>query len=172
MMTAGYRGGQRPLASRCKAHRTPAWYISRHPSRAYPPKRFSPRYYQAVLQAINLQPSTIFVQSSYSKQARMMLAQRAATGRAVAPAVAPRVFVPQTCRPVVLRRYKEGEQADTSGQGSKAPRNPITGQRLTPISSEKEGYQATEQIPQSEATSARINKQLGGQSEGRAFGGK
>ena len=100
------------------------------------------------------------------------LAQRAATGRALAPAAAPRVLSPQSIRPVVLRRYKEGEQADTSEQGSKAPRNPITGQRLTPISSEKEGYQATEQIPQSEATSARINKQLGAQPGGRPFGGK
>lgn len=101
------------------------------------------------------------------------LAQRAATGRALAPAAAPRVLTPQTIRPIVLRRYKEGEQADTSGQGSKAPRNPLTGQRLTPVSNpQKEGYQATEQIPQSEATSARINQQLGAQPGGRPFGGK
>ena len=100
------------------------------------------------------------------------LAQRAATGRALAPAAAPRVFAPRPSRPV-LRRFREGEQADTSEQGSKAPRNPITGQRLTPVSNpQKEGYQATEQIPQSEATSARINKQLDAQPSGRPFGGK
>ena len=102
------------------------------------------------------------------------LAQRAATGRAaLAPAAAPRVFAPRPSRPVVLRRFREGEQADTSEQGSKAPRNPITGQRLTPVSNpQKEGYQATEQIPQSDATSARINKQLGAQPSGRPFGGE
>ena len=101
------------------------------------------------------------------------LAQRAATGRALAPAAAPRVFVPRPSRPVVLRRFREGEQADTSEQGSKAPRNPITGQRLTPVSNpQKEGYQATEQIPQSDATSARVNKQLDAQPSGRPFGGE
>ena len=72
-----------------------------------------------------------------------------------------------------MRRFREGEQADNSEQGSKAPRNPITGQRLTPVSNpQKEGYQATEQIPQSDATSARINKQLDTQPSGRPFGGK
>jgi hypothetical protein len=73
----------------------------------------------------------------------------------------------------VLRRYREGEQADSSQQGSKAPKNPITGQPLEPVSNtSKEGYQATEQIPQSEATSARINQQLGAQAGGRSFGGE
>jgi hypothetical protein len=103
------------------------------------------------------------------------LAQRgaAATGRALAPAAAPRAFAPLPSRRVVLRRFKEGEQADTSEQGSKAPRNPLTGQRLTPVSNpQKEGYLATEQIPQSEATSARINTQLDAQPGGRPFGGK
>ena len=105
------------------------------------------------------------------------LAQRATTGRAFAPAAAPRVLSPQSIRPVVLRRYKEGEQADTSEQGSKAPKNPITGQRLTPISSPKEGYQATEvNLGESEAISGRgdirINQQLGAQSGGRPFGGE
>jgi hypothetical protein len=78
---------------------------------------------------------------------------------------------------VVLRAYKEGEQADTSQQGSKAPKNPLTGQRLTPISSEKEGYQATEvNVGESEKLSGRgdirINQQLGAQPGGRSFGGE
>jgi hypothetical protein len=101
----------------------------------------------------------------------MMLNRSSAPVAARAPgAAAPRPFL-LTARPV-LRRYKEGEQADTSGQGSKAPKNPLTGQPLTPIQSQKEGYQATEQIPQSEATSARINKQLDAQPGGRPFGGE
>jgi hypothetical protein len=101
----------------------------------------------------------------------MMLNRTAAPVAARAPgAAAPRPFL-RPARPM-LRRYQEGEQADTSGQGSKAPKNPLTGQPLTPIQSKKEGYQATEQIPQSEATSARINKQLDAQPGGRPFGGK
>lgn len=104
----------------------------------------------------------------------MILAQRTSMGRALAPAITPRLLAPaRTTRPVVLRRYKEGEQADTSQQGSKAPKNPITGERLQPVSDpRKEGYQATEQIPQSEATTARINQQLEAQPGGRDFSGE
>jgi hypothetical protein len=66
---------------------------------------------------------------------------------------------------------QEGEQADTSQQGGKAPKNPITGEPLTPVQNkDKEGYQATVLAGQSEDTSARIMKQLDGQ-DGRPFGG-
>jgi hypothetical protein len=66
---------------------------------------------------------------------------------------------------------QEGEQADTSQQGGKAPKNPITGEPLTPVQNkDKEGYQATVLAGQSEETSARIMKQLDGQ-DGRPFGG-
>ena len=66
---------------------------------------------------------------------------------------------------------QEGEQADTSQQGGKAPKNPITGEPLTPVQNkEKEGYQATVLAGQSDETSARIMKQLDGQ-DGRPFGG-
>jgi len=44
---------------------------------------------------------------------------------------------------LVIRRFKEGEQADTSGQGGKAPKNPITGEPLTPVDPKKEGYQVS-----------------------------
>jgi hypothetical protein len=98
----------------------------------------------------------------------MMLANKTVTRGAVAarspqlPAVRP--------RSLVLRRFKEGEQADTSQQGEKAPKNPITGQPLTPVTNkDKEGYQATVLAGQSEDTSARIMGQLGGQ-DGRPFG--
>jgi hypothetical protein len=66
---------------------------------------------------------------------------------------------------------QEGEQADTSQQGGKAPKNPITGEPLTPVTNKgKEGYQATVLAGQSDETSARIMKQLGGQ-DGRPLGG-
>jgi hypothetical protein len=66
---------------------------------------------------------------------------------------------------------QEGEQADTSQQGGKAPKNPITGDPLTPVTNkDKEGYQATVLAGQSDETSARIMKQLDGQ-DGRPFGG-
>ena len=67
---------------------------------------------------------------------------------------------------------QEGEQADTSQQGGKAPKNPITGEPLTPVQNkDKEGYQATVLAGQSDETSARIMKQLDGQ-DGRPFGGR
>jgi hypothetical protein len=71
-----------------------------------------------------------------------------------------------------LSTTQEGEQADTSEQGQKAPKNPLTGQPLTPVTNkDKEGYQATVLAGQSEDTSARIMGQLGGQ-DGRPFGGE
>jgi hypothetical protein len=71
----------------------------------------------------------------------------------------------------VLYTMQEGEQADTSQQGGKAPKNPITGEPLTPVQNkDKEGYQATVLAGQSDETSARIMKQLDGQ-DGRPFGG-
>ena len=67
----------------------------------------------------------------------------------------------------------DDNQVDTSRQGGKAPRNPITGDRLTPVQDpQREGYQATQQVPQSGATSARIFKQLDAEPEGRPFGGE
>jgi hypothetical protein len=72
----------------------------------------------------------------------------------------------------MLLLLQEGEQADTSEQGQKAPKNPLTGQPLTPVTNkDKEGYQATVLAGQSEDTSARIMGQLGGQ-DGRPFGGE
>jgi hypothetical protein len=66
---------------------------------------------------------------------------------------------------------QEGDQVDTSQQGGKAPKNPITGEPLTPVQNkDKEGYQATVLAGQSDETSARIMKQLDGQ-DGRPFGG-
>jgi hypothetical protein len=71
-----------------------------------------------------------------------------------------------------LPHTQEGEQADTSQQGGKAPKNPITGEPLTPVQNkDKEGYQATVLAGQSEETSARIMGQLDGQ-DGRPFGGE
>ncbi len=67
---------------------------------------------------------------------------------------------------------QEGEQVDTSEQGGKAPKNPLTGQPLTPVTDKnKEGYQATVLAGQSDETSARIMKQLPGP-DGRPFGGR
>lgn len=72
-----------------------------------------------------------------------------------------------------LSLLQEGEQADTSGQGSKAPKNPITGQRLEPVTDvKKEGYQAQQGVGQTNETSARIMGQLGAQEGGRSFGGE
>ena len=72
---------------------------------------------------------------------------------------------------VFLYTMQEGEQADTSQQGGKAPKNPITGEPLTPVQNkDKEGYQATVLAGQSDETRARIMKQLDGQ-DGRPFGG-
>lgn len=79
-----------------------------------------------------------------------------------------------SCRPVhpLLSPTQEGEQADTSQQGGKAPKNPITGEPLTLVQNkDKEGYQATVLAGQSEDTSARIMGQLDGQG-GRPFGGE
>jgi hypothetical protein len=71
-----------------------------------------------------------------------------------------------------LCQLQEGEQADTSQQGQKAPKNPITGEPLTPVTNkDKEGYQATTLAGQSEETHARIFDQLDGQG-GRPFGGR
>jgi hypothetical protein len=68
---------------------------------------------------------------------------------------------------------QEGEQADTTQQGGKAPKNPITGEPLTPVTNkDKEGYQATVLAGQSEETSARVMKQLDAQPDGRPFGGE
>jgi hypothetical protein len=73
---------------------------------------------------------------------------------------------------VGLLLLQEGEQVDTSQQGQKAPKNPITGEPLTPVTNkDKEGYQATVLAGQSEDTSARIMGQLDGQ-DGRPFGGR
>ena len=73
---------------------------------------------------------------------------------------------------LVLPRLQEGEQADTTQQGGKAPKNPITGEPLTPVSNkDKEGYQATVLAGQSDETSARVMSQLEGQPGGRPFGG-
>jgi hypothetical protein len=73
---------------------------------------------------------------------------------------------------VLLLCLQEGEQADTTEQGQKAPKNPITGESLTPVTNKgKEGYEATVLAGQSEETSARIMKQLDGQ-DGRPFGGE
>jgi len=47
---------------------------------------------------------------------------------------------------LVVRRFKEGEQVDTSGQGGKAPKNPITGEPLTPVDPKKEGYQVSDLV--------------------------
>lgn len=77
------------------------------------------------------------------------------------------------CNPFTTTNNKqqEGEQADTTQQGGKAPKNPITGEPLTPVTNKgKEGYEATVLAGQSEDTSARIMKQLDGQ-DGRPFGG-
>ncbi len=53
-----------------------------------------------------------------------------------------------------------------------APKNPITGQRLTPVDDvRKEGYQAGQLAGQSDETKARIMSQLGPQDGGRPFGG-
>jgi len=68
---------------------------------------------------------------------------------------------------------QEGEQADTTEQGGEAPKNPITGEPLTPVQNkDKEGYQATVLAGQSDETSARVMKQLGPQEGGRSFGGR
>jgi hypothetical protein len=73
---------------------------------------------------------------------------------------------------VLLSCLQEGEQADITEQGGKAPKNPITGEPLTPVDNKaKEGYQATVLAGQSDETSARIMKQLDGQ-DGRPFGGE
>jgi hypothetical protein len=54
-----------------------------------------------------------------------------------------------------------------------APKNPITGEPLTPVSDvRKEGYQAGQAIGQTENTKARVLSQLDGQPGGRPFGGK
>jgi hypothetical protein len=66
---------------------------------------------------------------------------------------------------------QEGEQADTSQQGGKAPKNPITGEPLQPVEKKSESYQSQVLAGQSDETSARIMKQLGAQPGGRPFGG-
>jgi hypothetical protein len=74
-------------------------------------------------------------------------------------------------RSLVIRKFKEGDQVDTSGQGQNAPKNPITGQRLTPVENpQKEGYQAGQLAGQTDETKARIMSQLGAQQDGRPFG--
>eukprot|EP00879_Flechtneria_rotunda_P000032 GHRR01000054.1.p1 GENE.GHRR01000054.1~~GHRR01000054.1.p1 ORF type:complete len:210 (+),score=70.09 GHRR01000054.1:192-821(+) len=99
----------------------------------------------------------------------MMLAKSVANRAAVAPA-AGRKGVP-ALRTSVIRRFKEGDQVDTSGQGSKAPKNPITGQPLQPVQdTKKEGYQAVQGVGQTDDTQARIMGQLGAQPDGRSFG--
>lgn len=73
----------------------------------------------------------------------------------------------------VVRRYKDKDsQAQEEVQGSKAPRNPITGQRLQNIESPKEGYEAVEYTAKGDksgAGGARITDQLGAQADGRSF---
>eukprot|EP00878_Enallax_costatus_P042159 GHUV01049246.1.p3 GENE.GHUV01049246.1~~GHUV01049246.1.p3 ORF type:complete len:102 (-),score=20.70 GHUV01049246.1:434-739(-) len=54
-----------------------------------------------------------------------------------------------------------------------APKDPVTGKALTPVSDpNKDGYQATQQIPQGRNASARVLDQLEAQPQGRSFGGK
>jgi hypothetical protein len=54
---------------------------------------------------------------------------------------------------------------------SQAPKNPITGEPLTPVTNkDKEGYQASTLAGQTEDTKARIFGQLEGQPGGRPFG--
>lgn len=54
-----------------------------------------------------------------------------------------------------------------------APKNPITGQPLTPVTNaRKDGYQATQGAGQASETHARIFDQLGAQPNGRSFGGE
>jgi hypothetical protein len=75
---------------------------------------------------------------------------------------------------VAILQDDDANQADTSTPG-KAPKNPLTGERLTPVTDvTKEGYQATQQINQKveAGTSARILSQLPAQPEGRPFGGE
>eukprot|EP00879_Flechtneria_rotunda_P000204 GHRR01000276.1.p1 GENE.GHRR01000276.1~~GHRR01000276.1.p1 ORF type:complete len:210 (+),score=69.26 GHRR01000276.1:190-819(+) len=99
----------------------------------------------------------------------MMLAKSVSNRAAVAPAAGCK-SVP-ALRTSVIRRFKEGDQADTSGQGSKAPKNPITGQPLQPVQdTKKEGYQAVQGVGQTDDTQARIMGQLGAQPDGRSFG--
>ncbi|WIA19485.1 hypothetical protein OEZ85_004097 [Tetradesmus obliquus] len=100
----------------------------------------------------------------------MMLANSNIVARRAAVA-APRSATPVLPRRLVVRKFKEGEQADTSQQGSKAPKNPITGERLTPVDDvRKEGYQAGQVAGQSENTKARIMGQLDGQDGRLPFG--
>jgi hypothetical protein len=74
-------------------------------------------------------------------------------------------------RSLVIRKFKEGDQVDTQGQGQKAPKNPITGEALKPVSDpRREGYQATQGAGQTAETHARIFDQLGAQPQGRSFG--
>jgi hypothetical protein len=54
-----------------------------------------------------------------------------------------------------------------------APKNPITGEPLTPVTDvRKEGYQAGQVVGQSENTKARIMSQLDGQDGSLPFGGE
>jgi hypothetical protein len=76
-------------------------------------------------------------------------------------------------RTLVIRRFKEDDNQldDFTGQGLKTPTNPVTGDRLTPVADpRKEGYQATQGIPQGLNASARVLDQLDAKPEGRPFG--
>ena len=60
-----------------------------------------------------------------------------------------------------------------SHKTTQAPKNPITGEPLTPVTNkDKEGYQASTLAGQTDDTKARIMGQLDGQPGGRAFGGE
>eukprot|EP00775_Hariotina_reticulata_P009350 gene9350-9513_t len=98
----------------------------------------------------------------------MMLAS-SVSSRVVASRPAAKHALPQRGA-LVVRRFKEGEQVDTSGQGGKAPKNPITGEPLTPVDPKKEGYQADMLAGQTADTKARIMSQLDAQPGGRPFG--
>ncbi|KAF6259858.1 hypothetical protein COO60DRAFT_1294652 [Scenedesmus sp. NREL 46B-D3] len=100
----------------------------------------------------------------------MMLANSNIVARRAAVA-APRSATPVLPRRLVVRKFKEGDQVDTSQQGGKAPKNPITGEPLTPVTNkDKEGYQASTLAGQTDDTQARIFGQLDGQPGGRPFG--
>lgn len=55
---------------------------------------------------------------------------------------------------------------------TQTPKNPVTGEPLTPADPRKEGYQATQSIPQGRQASARVLDQLDAKPEGRPFGGE
>lgn len=61
----------------------------------------------------------------------------------------------------------------TKPPNPQAPKNPITGEPLTPVTNkDKEGYQASTLAGQTDDTKARIFSQLDAQPGGRPFGGK